>query len=59
MTTQPGVLPKQVDELHYERLPDGLKTLVDQVGKRMKHLEHVIKSEKKEESKGVQIMDKS
>jgi hypothetical protein len=55
MTTEPGVLPRNVDELYYERLPEQLKTMVDQVGKRMKHLEYVIKSEKseKKEDKGV------
>jgi hypothetical protein len=48
MTTEPGVLPKYVEELQYDRLPDQLKIMVDQVGKRMKHLEHVIKTEKEE-----------
>ena len=48
MTTNPGALPQNVDELHYERLPNQLKTMVDQVGKRMKHIEHVIKLEKEE-----------
>ena len=58
------MLPRNVDELQYDRLPEQLKVMVQQVGKRMKHLEHVIKTEKKEETKkgdqgGVQIMDKN
>ena len=63
MTTEPGLLPKHVDVLDYEKLPKGLCVVIDQVGSRMKKLEQYITNEsfskkKGDTIKGIEIMAK-
>ena len=61
MTTEPGVLPKLTCTLQYERLPEHLKKIVEQVGLRTKKLEALIRLEAKAKTananSGVDIID--
>jgi CO dehydrogenase/acetyl-CoA synthase gamma subunit (corrinoid Fe-S protein) len=59
MTCEPGVIPKNVNELHYKRLPKDLRKMIKTVGERMKELEHIILEEKKAEIDGSEVIDKS
>ena len=59
MTSEPGVIPRCVDELYYHRLPKDLRKLVKAVGQRMKQLEHVILEEQKANIDGSEVIDKS
>jgi hypothetical protein len=47
MTTEPGILPRDVARLRYDLLPKGLCNVIDQVGSRMKKLETYILADSK------------
>jgi len=59
MTSEPGIVPKGIKELHFSKLPKDLQNLVKSVGKRLKMLELVIVNEKKMNIDGSEVVDKS
>lgn len=58
MTTQPGVLPPNIEKLRYERLPGHIKTFIDTLGYRMLQLDQRIKDEAKQQ-KTIEVLDKT
>ena len=60
MTTQPGLLPYNVDTLNYKKLDKKLCNIIDQIGRRMKKLETLIKQGVNAQKPiGMEIMDKT
>lgn len=59
MTTQPGVLPPNVEKLRFERLPKHIKTIIEQLGQRMLVLEQKIIDEAKQQKKQIEVLDKT
>lgn len=58
MTTQPGVLPINIEKLRYERLPSHIKTFIDTLGYRLMVLDKRIKDEAKQQ-KTIEVLDKT
>lgn len=45
MTTEPGVLPKDCETLHFEKLPEGLQKMIKNIALRMIKLQQEIRHE--------------
>jgi len=60
MTTEPGLMSCNIDTLDYKRLDKKLCLIIEQIGKRMKKLETLIKNgANSQKLLGVEVMDKT
>ena len=60
MLTQPGCLPIDIQKVRYDMLPEHMRSLIEQIGIRMKKLEVIIRLEgksQKKKDKNLQIID--
>ena len=48
MTSEPGVLPKDTEELDYQKLPEGFQKMLRQIGRQVRRMENEMREEQSE-----------
>ena len=59
MTTEPGLLPKETEELEFEKIPERTRAILIHIAKRTKELETDIRLEYEQTQKFDKIYDES